>query len=43
MHYNKAFLITYNKFIISEKNMKSKLDQIENLNLFVIGNLLKTY
>ena len=43
MHYNKPFLITYNKFIISDKNMKSKLDQIENLNLFVIGNLLKTY
>ena len=43
MHYNKSFLISYNKFIISDKNMKSKLYQLENLNLFVNGNLLKTY
>ena len=43
MHYNKSFLISYNKFIISEKNIKSKLYQIENLSLFVKGDLLKTY
>ncbi len=43
MHYNKSFLISYNKFTISDKNIKSKLYEIEKLGLFAMGKLLKTY
>ena len=43
MHYYKSNSILYNSFIITKKNLKSKLCQLENLNLSDNGNLLKTY